>query len=58
MGAETCKKSAKVHGDIECDSAGCRKSGSQIADRKRVETKSSVRKFADKEVGESKKFGA
>lgn len=32
-----------------------RKSGSQIADRKRAEIKSSARKFADKEVDESKK---
>ena len=62
MGAERCKKkrekSVKARGGIECDSAGCRKSGSQIADRKRAEIKSSARGFADKEVDESKKFGA
>ncbi|WP_298028002.1 hypothetical protein [uncultured Campylobacter sp.] len=58
MGAERCKKSVMARGGIEWGSAGCRKSGSQVADRKRVEIKSSVRKFANKEVGESKKFGA
>ena len=51
MGAERCKKSAKAHGGIECDSMDYRKSGSQIADRKRVETKSSVRRFTDRASG-------
>lgn len=39
MGAERCKKSVMACGGIEWGSTGCRKSGSQIADRKRVEIK-------------------
>ena len=45
------EKSVKALGGIECDSVGYRKSGSQIADRKRVETKSSARRFADHASG-------
>ncbi|MBS6152161.1 MAG: hypothetical protein KH703_01910 [Campylobacter gracilis] len=44
------EKIVKARGGIEC--AGCRKSGSQVADRKRVETKSSARKFTGKEERE------